>query len=106
MLTCGVFAMSGGLVGQEAKKDDKQEAKKLDPAVKVKGSLPPNWGKLGLSDDQKQSIYKIQGKYGEELDKLDAKIRELKAARDKEMRALLTAEQKKRYEELLLSKSK
>jgi hypothetical protein len=102
MLACGVFALSGGLVGQEAKKDDK----KVDPPVKVKGSLPANWGKIGLSDDQKQSIYKIQGKYSDEIDKLDARIKELKATRDKEMRGVLTADQKKRLEELILGKGK
>jgi len=42
--------------------------KKDDPPVKVKGFLPMNWGKIGLSDDQKQEIYKIQAKYGGEID--------------------------------------
>lgn len=94
-----MFVLSGGLVGQEKKKDD---AKKDDPPVKFKGMLPPNWGKLGLSDEQKQNIYKIQNKHDAEIDKLEAKIKELKDARLKEMRAVLTADQKKRLEDLLL----
>ena len=56
-----MFVLSGGLVGQEKKKDDPK--KKDDSPVKAKGMLPPNWGKLGLSDEQKQKIYKIQNKY-------------------------------------------
>jgi hypothetical protein len=101
MLACGVFALSGGLLGQEAKKDEKK-----DPPVKAKGMLPPNWGRIGLSDDQKQTIYKIQGKYGEEIDKLEAKLKELRTTRDKEMKGVLTAEQKKRLEEILIGKDK
>ena len=99
MLACGVFAMSGGLVGQEAKKDEK----KAQP-VKVKGALPPKWGLLGLSDEQKQSIYKVQGKYNDEIDKLEAKIKDLKTTRDKEARAVLTPDQRKKLEEILLGK--
>jgi Spy/CpxP family protein refolding chaperone len=97
-----MFVMSGGLIGQDAKKDGKKD----DPPVKAKGVLPTNWGKLGLSDDQKQQIYKIQNKYDEEIDKLDAKIKELKAARTKDMKGVLTADQKKRLEEILLGKDK
>lgn len=99
-----LFVLSGGVVGQEGKKDD-PKAKK-DPPAKVKGFLPMNWGKIGLSDEQKQNIYKIQNKYGEEIDKLDAKIKELKATRDKEMKTVLTTDQKKKLEEILVGKDK
>jgi hypothetical protein len=103
-LFVSMVVLSGGLVGQDAKKDDAK--KKDDPPTKVKGTLPANWGKLGLSDDQKQQIYKVQGKYNEEIDKLEAKIKELKTTRDKEMRGILTADQKKRLEEILTGKGK
>ncbi|HEX4609495.1 MAG TPA: hypothetical protein VH092_14955, partial [Urbifossiella sp.] len=82
------------------------EVKKDDPSPKAKGTLPPSWGKLGLTDVQKQDVYSIQNKYGTEIDKLDAKIKEMKAARDKEMKAVLTPEQKKRLEEILVGKDK
>jgi Spy/CpxP family protein refolding chaperone len=99
-LFSAMFVLSGGLVGEA-----KQDAKK-DPPAKVKGTLPANWKKLGLTDAQVQDIYKIQGKYAEEIDKLDAKIKELKSTRDKEMKTVLTAEQKKRLDEILLGKDK
>jgi len=102
-LFVSMVVLSGGLVGQDAKKE---EPKKGDQPAKAKGTLPANWGKLGLSDEQKQSIYKVQGKYNEEIDKLEAKIKELKGSRDKEMRGVLTAEQKKRLEELVTGKDK
>lgn len=79
---------------------------KADPPAKVKGILPMNWGKIGLSDEQKQDIYKLQAKYGGEIDKLEAKIRELKSKRDAEMKGVLTPEQKKRLEDILLGKDK
>ncbi|QDU21115.1 hypothetical protein [Urbifossiella limnaea] len=95
-----VLVAGGGSVAQDAKKD----TKKADPAPKAKGFLPQNYGKLGLTDTQKQQVYEVQAKYNTEIDKLDAKIRELKAARDKEVKAVLTPEQKKRLEEILLGK--
>lgn len=102
-LFVAVAVLASGVAGQDTKKN---EQKKDDPTVKAKGFLPMNWGKIGLSDDQKQTIYKIQNKYGDEIDKLEAKIKELKSTRDKEMKAVLTAEQKKRLEDILLGKDK
>jgi len=112
LFLCGaMFVLSGGLVGQEPKKDDpkvakKDEPKKDEPVGKAKGILPMNWKKIGLAEDQVQTIYKIQNKYGDEIDKLDAKIKELKATRDKEMKAVLSTDQKKKLEEILLGKDK
>ncbi|QJX00388.1 hypothetical protein [Frigoriglobus tundricola] len=105
-----LIVLSGGSVGQdkkdEPKKDEKKIDKKDDTATKVKGVLPQNWKKLGLTDTQVQDIYKIQNKYNDEINKLDSKIKELKAVRDKEERAVLTPEQKKRLEEILTGKDK
>ena len=102
-----MLSLSSGLVGQEPKKDDPKGAKKDEAsATKFKGQLPQNWKKLGLTDEQVQNVYKIQSKYNEDIDKLDAKIKELKAAMDKERRGVLTAEQKKRLEEILIGKDK
>ncbi|HUR54786.1 MAG TPA: hypothetical protein VMZ71_11690 [Gemmataceae bacterium] len=109
-----MLTLSAGLVGQEPKKDDPKATKKDDPKAakkddgpgKFKGQLPANWKKLGLSDEQVQNVYKIQSKYYEEIDKLDSKIKELKTTMDKERRAVLTPEQKKRLEEILIGKDK
>lgn len=107
-LFAALLVLSGGSVGQEAKKDDKKptEAKKDEPVGKAKGVLPPNWKKIGLTDAQVQDIYKIQGKYNDEIEKLQAKIAELKANRDKDMKAVLTADQKKRLDDILTGKDK
>ena len=110
-LFAALVVLSGGLVGQDPKKDDKKlddkkmdkkVDKKDDPPTKFKGTLPPNWKKLGLTDAQAQEVYKVQSKYSEEIGKLEAKIKELKASREKDEKAVLTAEQKKRLEEILI----
>jgi Spy/CpxP family protein refolding chaperone len=107
-LLSGAVVLFSGVVGQEAtsRAQDKKEAKKDDPPAKAKGVLPQNWGKIGLTDDQKQEIYKIQGKYNGEIEKLEAKIKELKGTRDKEMKAVLNADQKKKLDEILTGKDK
>lgn len=106
-LVAGLVVLSGGIVGQDNKaKVEKQDEKKAEPPARVKGVLPPYWKKLGLSDAQVQDIYKVQNKYDAEIDKLQAKIDELKANRTKDMKAVLTAEQKKRLDEILTGKDK
>jgi hypothetical protein len=106
LFTC-LLVLSSGLVGQDKKQEPKKlEAKKDDPPTKLKGMLPQNWRKLGLSDSQVQEIYKVQNKYNEEIDKHEAEIRKLKAARDKEQKAVLTPEQKKRLEDIQTGKDK
>jgi Spy/CpxP family protein refolding chaperone len=101
----GLLVASGGLVGQDPKKDEPKAAKTKDePGAPVKGVLPQYWGKLGLTDDQKQEVYKVQAKYNAEIDKLEAKIKELKAARDREMKGVLTADQRKALQDIYSKK--
>lgn len=100
LLFGAMLTMSGGLIGQEKKDDPKKDD------VKAKGTLPQNWKKIGLTDDQVQQVYKIQNKYNDEIAKLESKIAELKGTMDKERKAVLTADQKKKLEEILLGKDK
>jgi len=101
------FLIVGGLVGQEPKPGDTKakpgETKAVEP--KAKGQLPQNWKQLGLTDDQTQKVYKIQNKYNDDIDKLDAQIKDLKAKMSKERNEVLTVEQKKRLEDILKTKS-
>lgn len=86
----GMFFIGSTLVGQDAKKEG---------TAKVKGQLPQGWGKIGLTDDQKQKVYKIDAKYDEEIDKLTEQVKALKDKKKKEQLEVLTAEQKKRLED-------
>jgi Spy/CpxP family protein refolding chaperone len=104
-LLVGVFALAfvgtvglGGSNGQEPKQPPKVEPK-------AKGSLPQGWGPLGLSADQKEKVYKVQAKYNDQIDKLEAEIKDLKAKMSKERLEILTAEQKKNLEDILKKKA-
>ena len=66
VLMVGVVVASGSF--GDDKKDDKTPAK-------VKGTLPANWSKLGLSDEQKQKVYTAQSEYrGRTLDQSECRI--------------------------------
>jgi hypothetical protein len=100
LFVIGLFALGGGTVGQEKKKDEAKE-----PAAKAKGQLPQNWAKLGLTDAQKQKVYQIQAKYKEQIESLEYQLREVKEKQRKEQLNVLTEEQKKRLEEILKEKA-
>ncbi len=100
----GLLVLTGGLSGQDPKKDDPKSARKDEPSGRVKGQLPPQWGKLGLTDDQKQKVYKIQAKYRDEISKLEEQIKELRGKMAKEQYEVLTPDQKKRLDELRSAK--
>jgi Spy/CpxP family protein refolding chaperone len=73
--------------------------------TKLKGTLPANWGKLGLTDDQKQKVYKVQADYKDKIADLEKQLKELKDTEKTDMEKVLTDEQKKRLRELLGSKA-
>ena len=62
---------------------------------KTTNRLPANYGKLGLTDAQKDKVYAINDKYETQLDALEEQLKTLKAKRGSETEAVLTAEQKK-----------
>jgi Spy/CpxP family protein refolding chaperone len=72
--------------------------------AKYKGYLPTYWKQLGLTDEQKQNVYKVQGEYRTKIDALETQIRDLKAAEKKELEKILTDGQKTRLKEILASK--
>ena len=94
------FASTGFLCG-----DDKPAEKKDDAPPKVKGQLPANWKKLGLTDDQTQKVYKISADYRSQIDELTVKIKKLQAEEKAEMFKVLTDGQKTRLKELAEAKS-
>src|SRR5262245_21126067 len=60
--------LGGGLQGQDK-----------DTPAKFKGTLPANWGKLGLSDEQKQKVYKVQSEHHDKIAALEKQVKDLKA---------------------------
>jgi hypothetical protein len=79
----------------QAKDSEKKDDKKV-----VKGILPANFKKLGLTDKQKQEVYRLQAEYKEKADELKRKLELLKKEEREKIEGVLTAEQMKRLKEL------
>jgi hypothetical protein len=82
----------GGLIGQD----------KSTETPKFKGTLPANWKKLGLTDDQVQMVYKIQSKYRTQIDQLAEQIKQLRKEEKGELEKVLTPAQKDRLREIVI----
>ena len=89
-----VVVLVGALQGQD----------KAQPS-KIKGTLPANWGKIGLSDEQKQQIYKVQADYRDKIEPLEKQIRDLKGKEKQAMEAVLNDDQKKLLKDIILKKA-
>jgi hypothetical protein len=76
------------------------------PQSRAKGMLPRYFKSLGLSDEQKQQVYRIQNTYGAKIDALTAQIKALHAEQMQEIEKLLTDAQKARLKELKLGETK
>lgn len=68
--------------------------------AKFRGRLPAYFSRV-VSQKQREQIYTIQGGYADQLSKLEMQIRELEAARDKEVREVLTPAQKKQVDAMM-----
>jgi Spy/CpxP family protein refolding chaperone len=62
--------------------------------------LPTHFGKLGISDVQRDKIYIIQAEFDARIDELLAQLEELRARRDRTVENVLTDGQKHRLHEL------
>lgn len=102
--TIAIFACCS-LIGL-AQEGTKPATTKTAQAEKPKGRLPANYGKLGLTDKQKTSIYAIQAKYETQLDELEKQLDDLKAKRDMEVKTVLNDNQRKSLDDLLAEAKK
>ncbi|MEW4531034.1 hypothetical protein [Maioricimonas sp. JC845] len=62
--------------------------------------LPTYFGKIGVTDEQREQLYAIQDEYHSQIDALQQQIRQLIRERDERMEQLLTPGQKLRLQEL------
>jgi hypothetical protein len=90
-----VFLAGGWLFGDDAKKD---------PPQKAKGTLPTNWSKLGLTDEQKQKVYSVRAEYRTKIEALQREIKDLQKKEMDECAKVLTEAQKARLREILTEK--
>src|SRR4051794_13881674 len=89
----GLLTVSS-LIGDDKKPDTK------DPDTKLRGFLPKYFKQVGISDDQKQAVYRVQAKYDTKLAELQKKIKDLKAEEMLECEKVLTKAQMERLKEL------
>lgn len=83
-----LLVLAGGfLVAQEAEK-------------KASGRLPNNYGKVALTDQQKQKIYGLQERYGKQIDELVEQVEKLRQKRDAEIENVLSQEQRAQLKSL------
>jgi Spy/CpxP family protein refolding chaperone len=66
-----------------------------DPSRRV----PDHFGQIGLTAQQRDSIYKIRGKYQEKIGPLEKQIREINTQMMSECESLLTTTQKELLEQ-------
>lgn len=83
--------VSNGQVNGDDKAESKQEVKKKERA-KPRGRLPAYFATV-VSQEQREKVYSIQGKYSKQIEDLQRQMDELTATRDKEVDGVLTPEQ-------------
>lgn len=96
LLVVGMFG-SGFLMGED---------KKTDKEIIIRARLPMYYSKLGLSQKQRNEIYRIHGKYQAEIQELTEKINDLRDQDRQACAKLLTAEQKERLRQILLGSNR
>jgi Spy/CpxP family protein refolding chaperone len=92
------------LLAQEPKGDDAKSpagkpatsARKYDPSRRV----PNHFGQVGLTAEQKESIYKIRKAHAEKIEALRAEIAEVESKSMSECETVLTETQRKLLENL------
>ena len=94
------IALIGGLstVAQEpaASKAAPIPKKKQDPSRRV----PPYFGQIGLTPEQRESVYAVQAKHYEKIAALEKQIADIKAGSLAECEGVLTDVQKKLLDNL------
>jgi hypothetical protein len=69
--------------------------------TKLKGKLPPFWSKLGLSDEQKQQVYRIKLDFKTKIDSLEAQVKQLKKDEHTKLNDVLTEGQRTKLLKIL-----
>src|SRR3954467_14060449 len=93
-LAAVLLIAAASLHAQEPKAKSKPAAKG-DPSRRV----PDYFGQIGLTEEQRESIYKIQGKHQARIDELEKEIDDLRAKSLGECEAVLTDMQKQMLEQ-------
>lgn len=91
-LMSGVGITASRLAAQETK--PAEEAPKENARKPPRGRVPNGFGKIGISEQQKEEIYEIQARYRDQVDALLVQLEELKSQEAEEIVNILTDDQK------------
>lgn len=67
---------------------------------KPRARLPSQYGKLGVSVEQRERIYAIQADYDSRIDDLQSQIEDLRTKRNSELEGVLTSDQREQLEQI------
>jgi TolA-binding protein len=95
-----LLGSASSAVAQDKEKSKSGSSSSKEKESKARGVLPLHYRQLGLSDEQRQTIYKIQNDYSDKIDDLQKKIDEMKAERNAKYLKALTKAQRDRHEEI------
>ena len=100
LLAAGLFLFSVALpsdtTGQSAPDPPASKSEKSKP----RGRLPNHFGKIGVTEEQRHTIYGIQADYNAQIDELLAQVEILRGERDKTIEEVLTPAQRDLLTEL------
>jgi len=71
------------------------------PKTKVVRRLPNNYGKIGLSNSQKDKIYGIQSDYRSKIGEILRELEDLRTQQSLDIQSVLTEDQKKELNKVL-----
>jgi hypothetical protein len=89
-----VLLAAGTLIAQEPGATSKSVPAKGKSARDPSRQVPSYFGQIGLTDEQRESIYKIRGKHMTKIDELEKQIDEIQALMLDECEGVLTDTQK------------
>ncbi len=90
--TCVAALAAGGMLAWPAM--SQESPSKAAAKQQSRGRLPAQYGKLGLADETKDDLYKIDEEYDAKIGELTAQIKELQAERESKMQEKLTDAQR------------
>src|SRR3954447_3814825 len=90
LVTGSLIAQEPGTTKAPSKSGSAKAKGPRDPSQKV----PPYFGQIGITDEQRESIYKIQGRHQAKIDELEKQIDEIQAQKLAECEGVLTDSQK------------
>jgi hypothetical protein len=89
LVTGSLFAQEPGTTKAPSKSGSAKAKGPRDPSQKV----PPYFGQIGITDEQRESIYKIQGRHQAKIDEIEKQIDEIQAQMLAECEGVLTDSQ-------------